>query len=34
MKTAHMGMGIGTADFNAPLEDLVGALDRFKVGQQ
>jgi hemoglobin len=33
MKTAHMGMGISTADFNALVEDLVGALDKFKVGQ-
>jgi hemoglobin len=33
MKTAHMGMGISTGDFNALVEDLVGALDKFKVGQ-
>jgi hemoglobin len=33
MKTAHMGMGISTADFNALVENLVGALDKFKVGQ-
>jgi len=32
MKTAHQGMGIGEADFNALVEDLVGALDKFKVG--
>jgi hemoglobin len=32
MATAHRGMGIGTADFNALVEDLVGALDKFKVG--
>ena len=32
MKSAHRGMGIGTADFNALVEDLVGALDKFKVG--
>jgi hemoglobin len=32
MKTAHAGMGITTADFNALVEDLVGALDKFKVG--
>jgi len=32
MKTAHQGMGITTADFNALVEDLVGALDKFKVG--
>jgi len=31
MKTAHMGMGISTADFNALVEDLVAALDKFKV---
>jgi hemoglobin len=33
MKTAHMGMGIGSADFDALVEDLAGALDTFKVGQ-
>jgi hemoglobin len=33
MKTAHMGMGISSADFNALVADLVGALDTFKVGQ-
>jgi len=33
MKSAHMGMGIATADFNAIVEDLGGALDKFKVGQ-
>jgi len=32
MKTAHQGMGITAADFNALVEDLVGALDTFKVG--
>ena len=32
MKTAHMGMGISGADFNALVEDLVWALDKFKVG--
>jgi hemoglobin len=32
MKTAHVGMGISSADFNALVEDLVGALDKFKVG--
>jgi len=31
MKTAHAGMGISDADFNALVEDLVGALDKFKV---
>jgi hemoglobin len=34
MKTAHAGMGITDADFNALVEDLVGALDKFKVGTQ
>jgi hemoglobin len=34
MKSAHMGMGITTADFNALVEDLVGALDKFKVGDR
>jgi len=33
MKSAHMGMGISGADFNALVEDLVGALDKFKVGK-
>jgi len=33
MKSAHMGMGISGADFNALVEDLVGALDKFKVGE-
>jgi hemoglobin len=32
MKTAHAGMGISEADFNALVEDLSGALDKFKVG--
>ena len=32
MKTAHMGMGITGADFDALVGDLVGALDTFKVG--
>jgi len=31
MKTAHAGMRITDADFDALVEDLVGALDRFKV---
>jgi len=31
MKTAHAGMGISTADFNALVEDLVAALNKFKV---
>src|SRR5262249_60409537 len=30
MKSAHMGMGVGSADFDALVEDLVGALDHFK----
>ena len=33
MKAAHMGMGIGGADFTALVEDLDGALDTFKVPQ-
>jgi hemoglobin len=32
MKAAHMGMGISGADFDALVEDLVGALDKFHVG--
>jgi len=32
MKRAHMGMGISGADFDALVEDLVAALDKFKVG--
>ena len=32
MKTAHAGMGISDADFNALVEDLSGALDKFNVG--
>ena len=31
MKSAHMGMGAGGADFDALVEDLVGALDKFNV---
>ena len=31
MKSAHQGMGISEADFNALVEDLVGALDKFKL---
>ena len=34
MKTAHAGMGVGDGDFNALVEDLVGALDKFKVGSK
>ena len=33
MKTAHAGMGISEADFNALVEDLVKALDKFNVGE-
>lgn len=32
MMTAHKGMGIADADFNALVEDLVAALDKFNVG--
>jgi hemoglobin len=31
MKSAHAGMGISAADFNALVEDLVATLDKFKV---
>ena len=31
MKDAHMGINIRGADFNALVEDLVAALDKFKV---
>jgi hemoglobin len=31
MKTAHQGMGISGADFNALVEDLTAALDKFNV---
>jgi hemoglobin len=34
MKAAHAGMGITDANFNALVEDLVGALDKFKVGDK
>jgi hemoglobin len=34
MKTTHAGMGITDMDFNALVEDLAGALDKFKVGAQ
>lgn len=34
MKTAHAGMGITSADFDALVQDLVGALDKFKVGEK
>lgn len=33
MKDAHRGMGISSADFGALVEDLVKALDKFKVGE-
>jgi hemoglobin len=33
MKTAHQGMGISTADFNALVEDLTKTLVKFKVGK-
>ena len=32
MKSAHAGMEITSADFDALVEDLIGALDKFKVG--
>lgn len=31
MKSAHAGMGVQDAQFKALVEDLVGALDKFKV---
>jgi len=31
MKTAHAGMGIGSADFDALVQDLVASLDKFMV---
>ena len=34
MKTAHAGMGIDGPAFDALVEDLVKALDKFSVGQQ
>jgi hemoglobin len=34
MKTAHKGMGISDADFNALVGDLVKSLDKFKVPQK
>ncbi len=33
MKTSHKGLGISDADFGALVEDLVKALDKFKVGE-
>jgi hemoglobin len=32
MKAAHMGMGVGGGDFDALVDDLVGALDALHVG--
>jgi hemoglobin len=34
MKTAHAGMNIKDADFNALVEDLKASLDHFKVGEK
>lgn len=34
MKTAHAGMGVTNADFDALVGDLVKSLDKFKVGAQ
>ena len=34
MKTAHLGMGITGEQFGALVGDLVGALDKFKVGEK
>jgi hemoglobin len=34
MKSAHAGMGVSGADFTALVEDLSGALDKFKVGEK
>ena len=34
MKTAHKNMGVTEGEFNALVEDLVGALDKFNVGQK
>ncbi len=31
MKNAHSGMGINNADFDAVMENLSAALDKFKV---
>lgn len=33
MKSAHAGMGISNADFNALVEDLTKTLDKFKVAK-
>src|SRR5215468_625996 len=34
MKTAHKNMGVTDGEFNALVENLVGALDKFKVGEK
>ena len=34
MKTAHAGMGITEAEWNATVEDLVKSLDKFKVPEK
>jgi hemoglobin len=34
MKTTHAGMRLTNADFDALVQDLVAALDKFKVGEQ
>ena len=34
MKSAHAGMGITEADFNALVEDLVTTLDKFQVKEE
>jgi hemoglobin len=34
MKTAHTGMKVKDADFNAMVEDLVASLDHFKVPEK
>lgn len=33
MKTAHAGMGITNAEFDALVEDLAASLDKFRVGE-
>lgn len=33
MKTAHAGMGITNAEFDALVEDLAATLDKFRVGE-
>jgi hemoglobin len=33
MKATHAGMGLTNADFDALVQDLVGALDFYKVGK-